>query len=174
VHAKIPAMKIRLILCLTLLGGYSVLADIPDFRAKVFDYGLLTLPTSPNDVKAPQSPSGVAHIYNTFPTVVATTNRISAKLGSAFGIIYEISDSQMKDGDSMKVDIVMSYPMMTKPDGSRSQGFTWPNQAVFKDGKSWSFVDYSFDHDYELVTGKWRFEVMCEGKILCSQDFIVY
>jgi Domain of unknown function (DUF3859) len=167
-------MKIKLLLFLVLIGICSAISATIGIEGKILDYGLIKVPVDQDAVAAPQTPSGTAHILHSPPIITTTTNRIPAKLGVAFGIVYEISDSTAKDGDEMNANVVMSFPTMVKPDGSKSKGFTWSNKSVFKDGKTWGIIEYSFDHDYELAPGLWRFEISVGGKILGSQDFTVY
>jgi hypothetical protein len=164
-------MKIKLLLFLGLIGICSAISATVEFEGKVLNFGLIKMP---DDVIAPQTQSGAAQILQSQPTITTTTNRIPAKLGVAFGLAYEISNPAAKDGDEMNVDVVMSSPTITSPDGSSSKGFSSSNKYIVKDRKAWGVAVYRFDHDYELAPGLWRFEISVGGKFLCSQDFTVY
>jgi hypothetical protein len=167
-------MKITTLMFIFLITIHNALANQGGIEGKVSGYGILKVPTDQHTESEPQSPAGVAHIYHTLPSITTATNRIQAKIGTVFGMIYEISNPEAKDGDLADLEVVMSFPPMAKPDGSTSRGFSHFVKSPYTNHKTWCWVDYSFDNDFELVPGLWRFEVRSGGKTLCSQEFTVY
>jgi len=172
--ANMVLMKTTTLMLVLVLTIHNTLANQVGIEGKVTGYGVLKVPEAHATESEPQTPAGVANIYHSMPSITTATNRIQAKLGTAFGMIYEISKPEAKDGDVADLEVVMSFPPMAKPDGSTSRGFSHFVKSPYKNHKTWGWVDYSFDNDFELVPGLWRFEVRVGGKTLCSQEFTVY
>jgi len=84
--------------------------------------------------------------------IVQETNRIPAVVGTRFGFRFQI-DGEPK-GQSVELEIVGIYPGEGLKDSAqgkprKSDRYTYP----YKIGKV-EYMDYSFDHDWELVTGE--------------------
>jgi len=69
---------------------------------------------------------------------------------------------------------VVTHPEITRPNGSRSTGYTYPILLEVKDGVIENQSGYSLDHDYELVEGEWTFEYWYYKQRLVSQTFVTY
>jgi hypothetical protein len=93
--------------------------------------------------------------------IVRTTNEVPAERGVQFGIAHEFLNIPALD----KVEMVVTHPDMTKPNGTTSTGFrlSWPS--------SQTFTTYGLDNDYEVVRGDWKFQYYFKGTLLCEQAF---
>jgi hypothetical protein len=95
-------------------------------------------------------------------------------MGLNFGIQYEISNLPLKDGQEVSLTIITKHPPITGPAGKTSLSEQDIGTRPVKDGRASGIAGYSFDHDYELVPGKWEFVVVHDGQTLCSGEFTVY
>ena len=145
-----------------------------EVQGKVLTYGLVKRTTEEVVVKTPETTSGATRIPSGFPAITPQTNRIPAKAGVAFGMVYEISGLTAKDGEEVEIVKVVTHPPMTKPDGSVSKGFIFLEKVPVKAGRAWAFTGYSLDHNYELVTGDWTFEMRYARKPVVKQTFSLY
>lgn len=103
------------------------------------------------------------------------TSRIPARIGISFGCFCEVSGLKKKFGDNAEVETVWTYPVMLKPDGSISRGFSFPDLSTANlDGKGRGWSGYRFEKDFELVPGEWRLELRYQGRTLATQVFTVY
>lgn len=104
---------------------------------------------------------------NSFTLVEATTN-IPARIGTRFGFRYTIR------GTPSNAPIVLTMIGEHPPYKDPATGKTQTRDEY--ELQSWigqTYTSYSFDEEWELVTGKFRFEVWHEGKKLCEQAFAI-
>jgi hypothetical protein len=145
----------------------------PELTGKIASYGIV-LPGKMTTVDAPTDPTGKHSFqksHTTTPKVV--TNRIPAKLGVAFGCLWEIS-GQPDDVYQADIETVWKYPTMVKMDGSISKGFSYDygKGHAIAGVKRWD--GYVFEKEFELVPGEWTFELKANGKTIATQNFVVY
>jgi len=167
-------MKIKpmlLIVSMMLSASHVLAADV---TGKVLAYGIYKRAEKEELIKTPETPSGVTRRPVGTMYIATTTNRIPARIGTAFGLHYEISNLDLKDGETVEITKVTTHPPMKKPDGTVSTSFTFVEKDTVKDGKSEAQTGYGFDHDYELVPGLWRIELKRNGKTLITQEFTVF
>jgi hypothetical protein len=148
-------------------------ATADDARGKITDYGITKLSNEQMIIKDPHSPTGERRVPNA-ANVLVITNRIPARIGVNFGIAYEISNLQLKDGETVEVVSAARFPVMTKPDGTTSNGYDGIVKLRVQDRRAAGSTGYSFEHDYELVPGSWEFEIRFQGRTLCKQEFTVF
>jgi len=102
-----------------------------------------------------------------FTLVQATTN-IPARVGTRFGFRYTIH------GTHSNVPIVLTMVAENPPLKDPKSGKTQSRDEY--ELHSWigrTYTSYSFDEEWELIPGKWRFEVWHKGQKLCEQCFLV-
>ena len=134
-----------------------------DRKAVIGDYGVFEPVGGEVKTALPQATSGAKRTPRGI-RFVEHTRIIPAKRGVQFGFDYEITGAKQGPVDVM---IIVSHPPIQKPDGSVSRGFKFREKIPVVGGKVKGFTGYSFDHDYELVPGEWKFEFWVrEGKIL--------
>jgi hypothetical protein len=125
------------------------------------DYGIFE-PVGAERVKLEAAPSG-EKLTPTSVKYLDRTRWIPARKGIRFGFDYEILNAT--EGP-VEVTVLVKHPEMRKPDGTLSKGFKFKERVPLVDGKARGFTGYSFDHDYELVPGEWKFELWVrEGKL---------
>jgi hypothetical protein len=78
----------------------------------------------------------------------------------------------LPDG-GVEVTKIARHPAITKPDGTTTYGFTFNEKQSVKDGRVIGWTGYGFDHDYELASGDWAFEMKFGGKSVCKHKFTV-
>lgn len=149
----------------------------PSFAAnpvgKVIVYGIFKT-TEKQLIKTPETPSGITRLGSANLNVIAITNRIPSKRGLTFGIVYEISNLGIKDGDFVEVNDVTKCPPIKKPDGTICESFTSAKKLQVHANKVGTFSGYTFDLDYEMVAGNWNTEILLNGKPVVTQAFTVY
>ncbi len=105
-------------------------------------------------------------------TLIRSTDRIEACLGTEFG--FRVDVSGLVPGSTATLDKVVTTPPIQKPDGKVLHGYTLDFPAVVPEsGVLIAYEGYGFDHDYELVPGSWTIEIWMSGKKLASRTFTV-
>ena len=161
-------------LCTAAFAAAALAAQEPANRkAAIGDYGVFEPVGGEVEVALPQATSGAKRTPRSI-RFVEHTRMILARKGVRFGFDYEITGGKKGPVDVM---IIVTHPPIQKPDGSVSNGFKFKERIPVVDGKARGFTGYSFDHDYELAPGEWKFEFWVrEGKILewsfvaCRED----
>jgi hypothetical protein len=163
----------RLLLIPILMVACCSLASAPTVQGKVTSYGLLKLSGKEEIVKSPETTSGFTRIPANTPFIVTSTNRVPANIGVRFGFWYEIDNVPGPDGE-VELTKIVRHPVITKPDGTTSTGFTFIEKQDVKGGRVVAITGYGLDHDYELVAGDWEFEMQYGGVTVCKQKFTVF
>ena len=98
------------------------------------------------------------------------TFNIPAVLGTRFGFTYVING--IPKGDIVPIRIRKLFPGLKDP---RRDQVLYSHEDVREHeiGKVYG-IGYGFDHDWELVPGKWTFEIFYEGNMLAEISFDVY
>ena len=102
------------------------------------------------------------------PSVIKHTNKIPAKIGSSFGVIY-IINGDIKN-IIVPIDIQVSHPPMVNPK-TKKIITTQKLQLKHSIGQEHHF-SFTFDNEYELAAiGKWIFQFSHNGKLIAEQPF---
>jgi hypothetical protein len=165
-------MKGILLLGLIALSTTCLIADEP--KGQILNYGIFKRAAREEVVKTPETPSGVTRKPASDVTLSVTTNRIPARKGVQFGIAYEVTNLDLKDGEIFAITKVTTHPPMKRPDGKVTERFSFVERLPVQNGRAEARTGYGFDHDYELVTGVWRIEMQLNGKTLMTQEFTVF
>jgi hypothetical protein len=142
-------------------------------QGKVTSYGLYRVSGKEEVIHSPETPSGITRIPAGTPILIVSTNRVPAKIGVIFGFQYEITNVPASNG-VVEITKIVGHPVITKPDGTTSNGFTFIEKQFVNDGKVVGWTGYELDHDYELATGDWEFEMQFGGRAVCKQKFTVF
>lgn len=163
-------MKARvhfLLICALFLPLFTAVAEekLPvERKAAIGDFGVFVPVGGAMQSALPEATSGAKKTLGGV-RFVERTRMIPAKKGVQFGFTYEITG--VTDPKPMEVMVIVTHPSIRKPDGTVSTGFKFKEKVPVADGTAKGFTGYSFDHDYELVQGEWKFEFWVrEGKIL--------
>jgi len=158
-------------LLLLAMAFFSSVAAAAEPAGKVTDYGILQVVTDKTTVQKLDSPAGERHEVNRVE-VARQTAEIPASLDTAFGIFFTITG--LPANQPVRLSKVVRYPEITNPDGKKLTSHTVPLEILSNgDGVISSFEGYKFTEHYELVPGRWTFEIWYGEKLLLSQDFSV-
>lgn len=111
--------------------------------------------------------AGTNEGLDSFTLVEATTN-IPARIGTRFGFRYTIRGTP--SNAPIVLTMVGEHPPYKNPTSTKTQ--TRDEYEL----QSWigqTYTSYSFDEEWELIPGKFKFEVWHEGKKLCEQSFAI-
>ncbi|MGP0059777.1 MAG: DUF3859 domain-containing protein [Beijerinckiaceae bacterium] len=121
-------------------------------------------------VPEPNSPTGMRNVLGEVK-LVARGPQVPAGLGVHFGVRYIIVGAPK--GKNADIRIIWRYP---------SPGLKNPKtgEVIFRSDRTLSraigvpqFTDYSFDNDWEVVTGIWTLELAYGDRKLAEQSFTV-
>lgn len=159
---------------LRLLGILAAMTALPvmaEFSGTVTEYGYYKLDSEPERYRNIASTSGYVKEGGEVE-LVEQTQRIPLEKNRLFGFKFRISGFDGKDAVQLK--LVVTHPEITRPNGSKSTGYSYPILLEVKDGVIVNQSGYSLDHDYELVEGDWTFEYWYYKQKLVSQTFTTY
>jgi Domain of unknown function (DUF3859) len=161
-----------LILSFLLFAGCSV-AGAAEVQGKVTRHGVFEVSGREETVNSPETTTGVTGILADAPLLVASTNRIPAKIGVNFGLWCEIANVPVANHE-VELTVVVTHPAITRPDGTIWKGFTTVEKASARNGQVVSWTLYRLEYAYELVTGEWEFEIQFKGETVCKQTFTTF
>jgi hypothetical protein len=152
-----------LLLALVATGAYATPL------AQVLEFGYYEVQSEGDRYRDPDAPSGIVQAG---PTVklLAATNVIPLKKGRHFGFRFRIGG--VTERDAIEVRMVVTHPPMYKPDRGVSKGYETKLGLNVRLGEVIDYAGYSFDQDYELVEGDWKFEFYHGNTKLLEQKFV--
>jgi len=117
--------------------------------------------------EVPGVTGGTNEGLDSFSLVKATTN-VPARIGTRFGFRYTIHGTP--SNAPIVLTMVGEHPPLKNPKTGTTQ--TRDEYRL----QSWigqTYTSYALDEEWELIPGKWKFEVWHKGKKLCEQSFMV-
>jgi len=171
--------RIILVLCLCFLTlqlfctSGAMGASQEEVKCIVTDSGVYTRAPG-KKVNAPGTPSGVTErILADTVKFQTKSNEIPATLGIRFGFMFIVTGLPAMTNVNFRK--VVTYPAMLRPDGTISKGYEINlSYKTSADGIVDKAIEgYGFDHPYELVTGKWNFEIWYGDHKLTEQVYYV-
>jgi hypothetical protein len=159
-----------IIILASVLWTMSAIAQEPVVvrSVDVVDYGIYRIELTGQNVPMPSAGAGAVQPASRV-VLVAKTNEVPATIGTTFGFQFILKGTPV--GGVAVVDIIVEHPAFKKPDGEitrTSDKVPWP----YRIGETVGYT-YTFDHDWEAVTGVWKIQVWQGGKIFASKEFIV-
>jgi hypothetical protein len=156
-----------LILALATFGFCAVAQDsVSVARADVTEAGIY----SARVVKKTAEPgvaSGTNEWLETFTLVQATTN-IPARIGTRFGFRYTIRGTP--SNAPIVLTMVGEHPPYKNPKTGKTQT---RDEYELRSWVGQTYTSYLFEEEWELIPGKFKFEVWHKGKKLSEQSFTV-
>ena len=157
---------------LFLFLGYGCAAAPPkaeDVSAKILDFGIYNEKVLEiiKDKSVPGGKRGTVRY-----SLVEETDKIPAKLGISFGFRYHLSGVPMKS--KLKLKRLYFFPGQGLTDTVKGKTYykaQLDNELTVRENME---IGYKFEHPWELVPGKWSFQVWYEGKKLAEKTFTVY
>lgn len=102
--------------------------------------------------------------------LLTKSDRVPAKMGTSFGIECIVKGNPA--GEPVEITLRYLHPMISNPETGKK--FTSQEVSmVALVGKKFH-EGYTFDHEWELVTGAWVIQVFYDGRKLAEQYFSVY
>ena len=106
--------------------------------------------------------------YGRSAEVLRDTRQVPAKLGSKFGIRYQVSGKQSSEN---RVTYLYLTPGVVDPDGTRHDKYV---ETVELQAEANSHVAaFQFTEDYEVVEGSWQIFVFVDDRLLVKEAFTV-
>jgi len=118
------------------------------------------------------SPSGYVRAGGNVKLTKQTTE-IPIDQNRLFGFKF-LLDGFDPDLRSASLILEVTHPEMTRPNGSKSKGYTYPVNIDVWQGISENRSGYRFDKDYEMVEGEWVFQYLYENKMVVQQKFNLF
>jgi hypothetical protein len=98
------------------------------------------------------------------------SEEVVAKAGIRFGLRFTVSG--LPGNTSITLRKVVTHPEMHKLDGTVSKGYVVDLRYATSTERGFIGVQgYGFDHPYELVTEKWRFEIWHGNHKLAEEEY---
>jgi len=92
--------------------------------------------------------------------------------GLLFGFRFRIS-GYPKRIDQAWLRLVVTHPLIIRPNGSRAEGYSYPLSLKVKDGVIEDKSGYKLDNEYEMIAGDWSFQYWNRERMLVEQKFTV-
>ncbi|MFK1535672.1 DUF3859 domain-containing protein, partial [Pseudomonas aeruginosa] len=99
---------------------------------------------------------------------IQQTTEVPAKLGTKFGMRYQLSGKQ--EGDT-PLTLLYLTPGVVTPDGQRHDKFEVVQKLV--PGAPTDVMAYEFTEPHEVVKGEWRLMVFQGDRLLAEKSFDV-
>lgn len=149
--------------CALFLTSLPILAQAQDAEpgVQLLDYGVICDIELQGERAAPMTESGKLNIIDQDRGIDLTINSIPAEIGLSFGIQTMLPDNI----DLSAARVVVTHPPMGK------DGVQWQSWNASMDFGSPSINLFTFEHGYELVEGRWTFQVVTDETILLEQAF---
>jgi hypothetical protein len=161
---------IKFLLLLVTISAVGLHATADDkvsvTNATVNEVGIYTARVV-KEVKVPGVAGGTNQGLDSFTLVQATTN-VPARIGTRFGFRFTIQGTP--SNAPIVLTMVGEHPPYRDPQTGKTQS---RDQYQLHSWIGRTYTSYSFDNNWELVPGKWKFEVWHEGKKLCEQSFMI-
>lgn len=102
--------------------------------------------------------------------LVKKGDRIPAKIAASFGMEYVIKGTP--EGEAVKITLRYLHPTISNPETGKTFNIQEVSVTALVGKKI--HEGYTFDHEWELVTGAWVIQVFYDGRKLGEQYFTVY
>ena len=158
----------RTVLSLLLLALLSIAAEAQQVqRIEITEAGIYKAETG-NRTAAPGTPGGSVVSLSGIKLVQKTTT-IPAAVATRFGIRYKIIGQP--NGTSVNLKMVTRYPSPGVRNPTTGNTIMRGEYSAQKKLGTESYRDYGLDEGWELVPGKWTFEIWQDDRKLAEQSF---
>jgi hypothetical protein len=169
---RMAYFKFVLFFCPLLVAGFYlwINSSIKLPHATILEYGIMEDIEPAKRVSTPFTASGFMKVSSNV-RFVKETDQIPKTIGSRFGLRYSISGLPSQPGSDVSVALI--HPTIQKREGTTTTGYEVQVGTQPVNGTIMNYSGYSLDHDYELVSGEWTFEVRYKNQKLVSKTFHV-
>lgn len=152
----------------------SVAADAEGLKGRIVGGGTYTVSDNVRVLPNTGWDQGLNRFYMDPPTFTAVTDRIPAKLGIRFGIVFELTNLPTIRNATVGIVLVTKHPLVRLADGTPSTGSERELRIpVAGRDRIVSWTGHWFERREDLVPGIWTFEVRSYNRLLCKKDFTV-
>jgi hypothetical protein len=167
-----PHHKITLLLLLTVACSFA--ANAKELQGRIVGGGTYTVTDRHRDFANPGGDRIPYHLFKDPPTFTAVTDRIPAKLGVRFGIVFELTNLPVIQNGKVNIVLVTRHPPFRNRDGATATTDEEPVRiAVGGRDRIVSWTGFGFDRPETVVPGIWTFEIRSKDRLLCKKDFTV-
>jgi Domain of unknown function (DUF3859) len=163
--------KITLLALLTV--SCSVAADADGLKGRIVGGGTYTVTDRYKQFKNVGGDSGVNRFYKDPPTFTAVTDRIPAKPGVRFGIVFELTNLPKTQNATVGIVLVTIHPPLRRDGTTATRNEQPVRMAVKGRDRIVSWTGFGFERPEDVVPGTWTFEIRSSSKLLCKKDFRV-
>jgi len=145
-----------------------------EINGTIIEYGIFERSKQEKNISSPASDAGTKFVTTSWGKQIERTTKVQAKLGSntLFGYIFKIEGFDQDGEINLRKTVI--HPEIIKPDGTKSEGFSYIDPFMVENGKIESYSGWSFDHPYELVDGEWIIKFEYRGKVILEKAFTIY
>lgn len=161
------AMRYFVFVFALMMGPLPAADPVSVTRAELQEYGVFKEEVT-GKTDNPTTVSGYINRTSS-QKLVTSTDQIEGKLQVSFGITYVV-EGRPKDGE-IELSIKLSHPPMTNP-ATGETSTVEENPAESTIGGP-NYDGFTFEQPWEIVPGKWTFEVYHEGRLLLEKSFTV-
>jgi len=143
-----------------------------EVTAKVTEYGYYKALEEIERKRNMSTPTGYVRSGGNVELVKQTTE-IPVGQDRLFGFKFRLEgfDPDMR---SASLFLQVTHPEITRPNGSKTKGYSYPVNIDVWQGISENHSGYKFDKDYEMVAGEWVFQYLYNNKMIVEQKFNLY
>ncbi|MEW6408659.1 MAG: DUF6599 family protein [Nitrospirota bacterium] len=156
-------------LSLSVLLFYTSSAEAEKITARIIEYGRYKIEVT-EGVTAPAKDRKTINVIKSI-RLIEQTDRIPCKIGEYFGFFYALNNLPV--GKRILLRFIILHPPMISPDRGMitSREYTIPFKADSK--KAVSYRGTKLRYDWQLVPGKWTFQIYYKDKKLLEKNFHV-
>lgn len=153
-----------------LLGAALLAAQAAHALSAVFaDYGVYSVSRGETTDNAGVA-GGLVVTYG--KRLIERTTDVSAGIGTNFGFRYLLSDWRGREGKvGVTIRVIHPEPLRDPATGKSFAVSEWRQEVPLK-RVNWN-TGWVFEHDWELVPGKWTIQLYAEDALLLEKDFNV-
>jgi len=169
VKMKMNSDSFKSILFLMLMMFASAVLAAP--KAKIIEYGYYEFTKGSERLANATTTSG--YVTRGDAKLVKKTKKIPLEKGRLFGFRFRIYGMD-KGVRAIPLELVVTHPKMTKPDGRLSTGYRSVLNLPLNEGEVEDKTGYRINEAFEMVEGDWRFEYRFMNKTLIEHKFTTY
>ncbi|MBF0509329.1 MAG: DUF3859 domain-containing protein [Deltaproteobacteria bacterium] len=154
-----------LLFSLTVLPVYAQ----QSLEIEIRNFGIFTLGDS-QEIKDEEGKGTKAAVVSNYK-IVNQGDVITAKKGISFGYTYQVFNLPRQQVYTLTHAALI--PPIKTPEGPTITENNVSFSFKFDDRNQIFFNGFTFDHDYEMVPGKWIFAVVYNGRVLAKKSFTV-
>jgi len=159
------------VLILVLCASSEAFAATLDIKGEVLEAGYYQSVSDVLRAKNLSSPTGYTRTGGDVRLIKKTTD-IPTIQGLLFGFKFRLS-GYPKNVDQAWLRLVVKHPTIVRPNGSRTEEYSYPISLQIKNGMIEDKSGYKLDKKFEMVEGEWIFQYWDDKKVLVEQKFNV-